>query len=280
MKALGARFLPVSHNRKLARVDMVPLGAHEEARTYSGHNFNHRPVARAPFCSATRASIQATCPNSCVFKRAGDGTPHGCYADAGFTRIAGKQMDEEARGLSAFEVILEEAIALDQAFPRGVPQDGARGGRDLRLHVDGDVPSPGAAELLAVAARNWKQRGGGSVWTYTHAWEAVPRDAFGPISVLASVETPEQIVRARARGYQPALVVESFPAGKRPFEVGGVRFIPCPAETLGKTCIECRLCLDADLAGMNAGIAFAIHGWDAKAAKAALVPLKVRRAAA
>ena len=51
-------------------------------------------------------------------------------------------------------------------------------------------------------------------------------------------------------------MVAKFPDGKRPFDVAGTRFVPCPAETLGKTCVECRLCLDVDLHAKNLGIAF------------------------
>jgi hypothetical protein len=130
-----------------------------------------------------------------------------------------------------------------------------------------------------VHQRGGSRGGGGRVWTYTHSWRRIPAHAFWPISTLASCETPDQVKAARRRGYAPALVVEKFPKGKRPFVVAGTKFIPCPAETIGKTCVECRLCLDADLRGMGAGIAFQVHGDHAAQATRALVPLKVRRAA-
>jgi hypothetical protein len=50
--------------------------------------------------------------------------------------------------------------------------------------------------------------------------------------------------------------------------------IPCPAETRGKTCVECRLCVDQDLHQLGAGIAFALHGQNASAAARALTPRK------
>lgn len=249
----GARFTPATANRKLAPVKHVP------------HEYRPRPVPVGPFCSATSVSIEATCQDSCPFKH------NGCLADAGFTRLQSVQMNSEARKSNGLEVAKAEAALIDAAFRRGVPQDGARGGRDLRLHVGGDAADAASAKALAGAARRWLDRGGGSVWTFTHAWRSIPRSAWAPISVLASVETAEQAQEAQARGYAAALVVADFPAGDRAFDIGrGVQAIPCPAETKGKTCVECRLCLDADLVSMDRAIAFKAHGYGAGKVVAAL----------
>jgi hypothetical protein len=265
----AARFHRTSANKKLSPVGKLAL-PHAD--------FKCRPVPRAPFCSSTYVSIEATCSDACPFKRGPNGERGGCFIGADyFTQSAMRKLDAGAEALLGREVILQEVEEIDRTWPRGVPQDGARGGRDLRLHVGGDVPDELSAHFLAGAAAAWRARGGGAVWTYTHSWRSVTAGAFWPISVLASVETPEDVQLARGRGYVPALVVEEFPDGKRPFKVGGTRFIPCPAETLGKTCVECRLCLDAPLRAMGAGIAFAIHGRDAAAAKSALVQLGGRR---
>jgi hypothetical protein len=133
----AARFHAVSSNRKLGPVDLVDVGGDRP-----------RPVPRRPFVSSTYASIEATCPDSCAWKR------KGCFADAGFTKMAGALMDAAARGRDGFAVIQEEARLIRLAF-RGlrVPQDGARGGRDLRLHVGGDVDSARGAAILGAAAR-------------------------------------------------------------------------------------------------------------------------------
>jgi hypothetical protein len=260
-----------SANKKFSRIEKVP---------YDHPRFTTRPIPRAPYCSATYASIAATCSEDCPFKRAKDGTPGGCFIDAEhFTRKLVAELDAGAVGKKAVDVAREEAGEIDRVWPRGIPQDGARGGRDLRLHVGGDVFDERSARILSGAAARWIGRGGGRVWTYTHSWRRIPAQAFWPISVLASVEQPSQIAAARRRGYVPSLVVDRFPDGKRPFSFGGTTFIPCPAETLGKTCVECRLCLDADLRGNNQGIAFQVHGADGAAARAALVPLRTRRAA-
>ena len=247
-----------SADRKLSPVEMRP---------YDGPgNRTFRPIPVGPYCAATYTSIDATCPSSCRFKAAG------CYVRAGFTGRAAELLDEVGRGMDPERVADAEVKLLDAAFgaeggrgPR-IPQDGARGGRDLRLHVGGDVPSTAGAQRLACAARRWMQRGGGRVWTYTHRWREIERATFGAISVLASVETPAEARAADLRGYVPALVVESFPS-RRAFHVEGLRLkvIPCPAETGGAdggvTCVSCRLCLDdGALRRRGAAIGFALHG--------------------
>jgi len=122
----------------------------------------------------------------------------------------------------------------------------------------------------------WRARGGGSPWSYTHTWRTIDRAAWGPaISVLASVERPEDIEVARAAGYAAAITVEEFPSEKA-FSLPGTTalVIPCPAQTRGRTCAKCRLCLDRDLLGMNRAIGFELHGRDKKKAAEALVQLR------
>lgn len=249
-----------SSNRKLSPVKV--LGREK--------NFTRMAAVR-PFCSSTFAAIETTCPDSCAFK------DNGCMADGGFTRIMSKRLNAAARGLTELQVIAEEAREIDRAFGgKRVPQDGARGGRDLRIHVGGDVKTEAAARLLAGAAARWRARGGGSVWTFTHSWRQVPRDAWGCISVLASVDNLGDVAAALWRGYAPAIVLDELPAdGRRmALQPSGVPVIPCPGETREATCVECRLCLDRPLAAMGVGIAFAVHGRDKRAASAALVQIR------
>jgi len=231
----------VSSNRKLA-----PQGV-EYAR--SGRRRN---VPRGPFVSSTYVSISATCPDTCRWK------DNGCYAQDGSASGRVPALDRGARRMTGLEVAEAEAAAIDALFRRRVPQDGARGGRDLRLHVSGDVAGAKSARVLAAAAARWQARGGGSVWTYTHRWREVPRDAWGPVAVLASVEHPSELWEALHRGYAPAFVVPTFPSDSA-FYVNDVRLVPCPAEHAGRTCAECRLCMDPDLAKRKTGIAFAFH---------------------
>lgn len=243
----AVRFIERASDAKLAPRRMIPSG--------SGHR--DAPRAAGPYCSSTYVSIEATCPDACRFKEAG------CYVRAGFTASLSKKLDRAAARLSGDAVAVLEAEHIKAAFNRGpIPQDGARGGRDLRLHVGGDVPSAFGARVLAVAARDWIRRGGGTVWIYTKRWKEIARSAFGPISALASVESLSDARRALRRGYAAALVVDHHHRDTAEL-VDGMRIIPCPAQTRRRTCIECRLCLDPDLARRKVVIAFALHGQQA-----------------
>jgi len=254
MKHDGAvRVLRKQADRKLSPVELV-----------ENTTDRLRPTPRAPFCVSTYVSIEATCPDSCTFKG------NGCYASAGFTGASLRKMDAAAKALrlSGDQVVAVEARKIDQLFNADdVPQDGARGGRDLRLHVGGDVASADGARLLAASAIRWRLRRGGSVWTYTHLWRRVPIDAWGPIRVLASVESVRDAVEAHSWGYAPALTVRSF-ASDRAYPLRGgklrggrsLKLVPCPAQTRGATCVECRLCLDRDLHAAGVAIGFALHG--------------------
>jgi hypothetical protein len=232
-------------------------------------NGRYRPVPTGPFVAATYASIQGTCPKSCKFKDGG-----GCFAESGITGKTVKQLDVEAVMYSSIELAYIEAKAIDRLYRRGrVPQDGGRDGkqgRDLRLHVSGDCTTNTAALLLSKAAERWKERGGGIVWAYTHAWREVERWAWGSIQVLASCETAQDVAEARERGYVPALVVREFlePRAHRLDGFGDTKLIPCPAETRNTTCVQCRLCFDTSkLYERNVMIGFAVHGRDESKAK-------------
>lgn len=254
-------FREMSSNVKLSPVDHVPK---DEGRPGTYRNFYIRP--RPPFVSSTYVSIDKTCPDTCAFKG------NGCMAESGFTRVLGRRLDVGAIGLSGEDVARQEAAAIDQAFHgKRIPGDGLGGRRDLRLHVGGDVASAEAARILAQAAARWLARGGGTVWTFTHRWRDVPREAWGCISVLASVETIAQSAEAFALGYAPALVVPEFPNGQKAWRPAPwLKAVPCPAETGKRTCVECRLCLDRPLHEMGVAIAFAAHGHGAEQVQRAL----------
>lgn len=210
-----------------------------------------RPVPQGPFCASTYVSIRSTCPDSCTFKDAG------CYAQVGTSRRIMKPLD--AANVGGIGVAHNEAKLLETAFGgKLVPQDGARGGRDLRLHVGGDVCSKDSAETLAIAAAVWKLRGGGAAWTYTHRWREIPASAWGRIRVWASCEKPLHVKQAHELGYR-ASVVFGGPIGDRAVKTGYGAVIPCPYETRGVTCVKCRLCLDAKLPPTTV-IGFSAHG--------------------
>ena len=199
---------------------------------------------------ATYASISSTCPDTCASKRDGS-----CYAMGGRVALTVRRLDSE--GLTPLQAAKREALAIDGSW-----KGGAVPGRALRLHVSGDAKTRQAVKVLASAAGRWLDRGGANAWTYTHAWKTVPRSAWGRVSVLASVDKPEDVAKARAQGYAPAIVVpEHSPDGKAFTDADGNRWLPCPEQTKGVPCDKCRLCWNADrLASTGSGIAFAAHG--------------------
>jgi len=209
--------------------------------------------------SATYAATSVSCPSTCNLRGSG------CYAESGRVGVHVAALNTSApEGIRPEAIARKEAGFIRAAFgKRPIPQDGARGGRDLRLHVSGDCRTNKAAEILGKAALHWKSRGGGAVWTYTHAWATVRRKSWGKgVSVLASMEDPKLAAKARRQGYAPALVVQEHPSTKA-FTLPGstVRWIPCVEQTHGIPCADCRLCMDADgLRQRNMGIAFAAHG--------------------
>lgn len=249
-------FKHVSSNRKLSQVKHLRVAGQEKPRIV--------PPATGRV-SSLYLPVNPTCPAGCPFKN------NGCYAQAGNVRLA-RRLDEAAAGMSAEQVVRRGADAIDRAFTHGVPQDGAHGGRDLRLLESGDVANAAGARALAGAAQRWLERGGGTVWAYTHWWREIPREAFGPIKIAASVETVDDADKAHERGFLPALVVPEFQHAK-PYTLEGSRnrlkLIPCPFETKGKTCAECRLCLDRT--PKRAAIGFAAHGPGLRKVKEQLV---------
>ncbi len=275
----SAVLYPITHNRKLAPI-----------RLEKNTTKRLRPVAAGPFVSATYISLKATCPSACPFR------DNGCYVTEGFYGPVAKTLDANAAKSSGFEVVQEEAWAIEQYARRldkksraqpGIPQDGGkngRAGRDLRLHVGGDAPDGLSAIRLGEAAEVWKRYGGGQVWTYTHSWRDIKRKLWGPsISVLASVESVSEIKDAMRAGYAAAIVLPAH-NGPKAWYKAGYTFIPCPAETGGAdgkrkiTCVECRLCLDADkLHKRRAVIAFSAHGSGTNRVKGALEAKRVRR---
>lgn len=256
----AVRFYQISRNRKLSPVRLI--------RSRDGKK---KLKVEGPFCAATYVSIEATCPNSCPFKNGG------CYVPAGFTHRTNAMMDGAAieNELTGDQVIAMEADWVNRSFPNGVPQDGALGGRDLRYHVGGDVSSTWGAKQLGAAAEGYIDRGGGSVWTFTHRWRQIAKESWGlAVSVLASVESVEDAYKAKDRGYAPAIVVAGHRSHKL-YEMGGrkkLKVIPCPAETTGTTCVKCRLCLDRDLLSMGVAIGFRAHGRSAGKVRLALMP--------
>jgi len=197
---------------------------------------------------------QQSCPDSCAFLHSG------CFAQNGF--LGGNIVKPLNRGVAAtmtrIEIAQQEAEMID----------GLTGEHDLRLHVVGDSTTADGTRLLAAAARRYSSRHLRAVWTYTHAWRFLPRRLWGSISVLASCETPDDVRDARRRGYATALVVANG-RGDRLYESGSMKVLPCPEQTRGIPCAQCRLCQRDDyLRDAGITIAFTVHGSVASKAKA------------
>ncbi len=149
-------------------------------------NAKIRGVRSPRAVATTYASIRATCPTDCELRTSGD-----CYAMGGHVGLQVRRLDAAGDGRSHLRAAREEAAAI-----AALPPD-----RDLRLHTSGDARTPAAAGILARAVAVWQQAGGsGAAWTYTHAWRSVPRKAWGPVSVLASLDRPELAREALRRG--------------------------------------------------------------------------------
>lgn len=218
-----------------------------------------RPLAKAITLSlnkklghaATTHAGQASCPSDCAF------LGEGCYAERGplgmfvLRKLNGAAEEQRA---TALDVAHAEAEAIDMMrVIRGLP---------MRLHTVGDCASDEAARIVSAAAERYMDRGGGQVWTYTHAWRNVSRRSWGEVSVLASCETPADVTLARRRGYATSLVVEKF-RGRRRYRERRQTILPCPAQTTNDeiTCSECRLCFnDKRLLEQRISIGFEVHG--------------------
>jgi hypothetical protein len=201
---------------------------------------------------ATYASIKNTCPSTCSLKN------EGCYAQTSFVGMINARMERRARQGTPLQLAREEARCIDRSYNGGaVPV-----GRALRLHVAGDTRVVKGARSINAAISRWKKRGGGDVWSYTHAHRHVPRSEWSNVSVLASVDSTAEVEQARKQGYAPAIVVSEH-LSEKSYKLPGsdTTFIPCPNQTRGVGCSDCRLCMKADwLYKTNRGIAFSVHG--------------------
>ena len=199
-----------------------------------------------PKVSATYVS-QKTCPSTCPFK------DNGCYAEKGHVRYTLNRLEKitQELNLSRTDLAIEEARGIDALKANG---------QVLRIHVVGDCSTRESAKIVSAAADRFSERGGGKVWTYTHAWKHVNRGSWGKVSVLASLQDTKEGKKALERGYAPAVVVDAFPNGGKAFEENGVKWIPCREQVAGTPCTECKLCFDAEtLKRLKRGIAFAQH---------------------
>lgn len=205
---------------------------------------------RQGICAALTLPIAQTCPPACPVKDE-------CYAQGGRVRLKVARLERESGAMTPVQIAKAAACEIEDSARKGWAE-----GRPLRLFEAGDARTTAAAKIIAGAARTWLRRGGLAVWGYTHAWRKVPRSAWSGVSIFASVESVKDAQAAIAQGYVPAIVIPEFPSAKT-FERGGIRFIPCPAQTTdGRVpCVRCRLCFDDEARAVTGtAIAFAAHG--------------------
>jgi hypothetical protein len=207
--------------------------------------------------AATYAPIEQTCPDSCKLK---DSV---CYAQTSFVGIQNARLTKVARKgrYTALQLAKLEAEAIDQASSNPRVLSGSKRLGPLRLHVSGDSRTIGGTKKLAAASKRYTKRTGSVVYSYTHSWKIVPRQAWGSISILASVDDLKQAKQALKKGYAPAVVVDSHPEDGKKWQFKDLNVIPCPSQTRNVTCETCKLCMNDDfLKSTNSVIAFAIHG--------------------
>ncbi len=206
----------------------------------------HSKNSKVGDVAATYAPISKTCPASCPLR------DNGCYAQSGNVGFKVRRTEEYSDGLNGDTVATLEGDEITD-MARHAPK-----GHALRIHVSGDATTDYRARQMSRGASAWD----GPVWSYTHAWGTVERASWGKVSILASCETLDAVERAWAFGYAAALVVASHPENGRAYIAdNGVKVIPCPSQTRGIKCTDCRLCWDDELLhNQGACIAFAAHG--------------------
>lgn len=210
-------------------------------------NSKNSKLTKEKKVDCTYAPIEQTCPNSCSMKK-----DNLCYAAIGFVGIHNQRAIKKAKKLSKVEIAKFEAKEILKNINTQ--------SKLLRLHVSGDSETKTGTKILSKASEKWIDNTNGRVWTYTHAWKNVPRSYWGKVSVLASVDSLDDIPKARKMGYAPAIIVDKFESDKA-FKIGNTKYIPCPSQTRDVSCSDCNLCMNADrLFKDNFGIAFAAHG--------------------
>ena len=194
----------------------------------------------------------ATCPDSCIFKN------NGCYASQGYyTRMNWDKVTAGIRG-GSFKELLNKIKALPASTL-------------WRAHIAGDIPANERGEVSEVyinkvSEANKGRRG----YTYTHHDLNIKNNSklFKKANnknfiINVSCESEQQADTAVNVHKLPAvMVVKSTEQRKAWTTAGGNRVIICPAQSAGRSCVDCRLC--ADRPSPRLIIAFLAHGNAAK----------------
>jgi len=223
-------------------------------------------------CAVTYVA-QQSCPQECLFLN------QGCYAEYGpMLWTVTRKLNLLGKDLKPAELARMESehIILARLDLRAMD-------RPLRLHGVGDCATDAAARLVAKASARWILTNKAPVWSYTHAWRKVKRESWRNVSILASVETPRDLALAWKRGYAAAMVVPEFPNGPKAFTraiddpwegLQDFKIVPCPEQTLGIGCRDCKLCFkDQWLHENRIVIGFTPHGVGQKKIRQTLIKI-------
>ena len=216
-------------------------------------NSLNRKISGSNLIDATYLSIERSCPRSCPLKG------KGCYAFDYPLCLHIRRLDNEAKYFSAIKIAEIEAKLIRESYNGIIPCN-----RILRLHVSGDSRTITGSKIINCACGEWLSRcKDGKIYSYTHCWQNIPRQIWNYVSMLASVDSIDQVYYARQNGYAPAIVVAEHLSDKSYYIPGSdTKFIACPAQTKDNVaCSDCLLCTKANyLYDKNMGISFSAHG--------------------
>lgn len=203
---------------------------------------------------------KSTCPTTCPFY------DNGCYA---FSNIRTSRVADRFGTESHSEQFarITDKVKAGELVRHAVSGDVMRSDSIGRRYVDWGY----IREVDDLA----QERPDLDHYSYTHAWERIGDNPFEHAVFNASCETEEQVVQAADQGWDAVITVPDFedPVVGKEIETtqGTKRVVPCPAQTHGITCEECRLCAKPN---RTAVVAFAAHGMGKFKAEDALNRLK------
>jgi hypothetical protein len=198
-----------------------------------------------------------TCPLSCVHhpKHGGD-----CYSHAA------------DRYHPSVQAGMRDRAEIERRHPRAYWNDRARiwtlwaeRGIPLRALVHGDLLDPRSKRIdtrwLSYFVRAVRSSGI-RAWLYTHTWRELSErhlallDSAPRLRVFASCDSEREAAEAARRGFRVALVSDLQSEWKRISQSVGQTLIPCPHQTHGITCRDCRYCYAP---GASGGVIFRPH---------------------
>lgn len=187
---------------------------------------------------------QHSCPTECPLK------DKGCYAQLGYAGMITARLNRNETS---------DHIEIANAEAKSIKESEAT--RPLRLHSVGDCKTDKAAYIVSEACKEYTQKHGQKVWTYTHS-KNVRRSSWQNVSVLSSCENMTQVKKQHKKGFATALIVHNFEK-QTTYDLGeGFKGIPCPQQTgKAKDCKSCQLCWnDTKLHAAKRVILFVPHG--------------------